>query len=216
METDKLDKLFKEKSGDYRISPNEDTWSRISEKMGKRKSVFPWIRVAAVILLTLGLSWFVIPFENKPETQPSKMILADHPKYVPEIIPGWNIPANENKKVKNIQIENKTGTLTRESSRPQNTKLNDDLPEPELLQSLRIVNIDYSTPVIPENLLLTSGERERVIIKYYADATDKSTPASSSKIKQLITYASNKTPAEILGDIREAKNEFIDSKLSLD
>lgn len=210
MAIEKLDHLFKEKSREYKPTPHPDSWQKVSERIHhKNKYGLLW-RVAAMILLGLGLGWVLYPSLDNSENKTAQSITVDHPPVNEEITFTWNIPQPPAHPVGKVRIP---AQVTKQKSiGSKEEKMDVILPDIEMIRIARLeVNIS-----LPAKVKLNTDREAEVVIKYYANATNPPTGASSSKFKQIITYASNNTPAEIIGDIREAKNEFISSKLKID
>jgi hypothetical protein len=107
---------------------------------------------------------------------------------------------------------------------PANSSNEVNLPIPTLPKK---VSPALTLPLVSRKELLVAFERpevslfapepnEKISIIYIADATDDENPSSTDKLKKIWNYARTTTPAGILADLRNAKDELIESKVSLD
>lgn len=87
MEEKNIDRLFQEKLKDLEVTPNENVWNAIEEKLQKKKKqrVFPiwWFSGGVAAILVLG--FLLYPYANEQENiEDTDTIIVESPKFAPE------------------------------------------------------------------------------------------------------------------------------------
>jgi hypothetical protein len=225
MSTHKLDRLFNEKLSNQEVTPSQEAWELLNERLTHKKNNKAYLKYAAAIILLISISAIlVIPsyFDNHEDNYAS--IVVDRPTQESFNF-NWNLKEVEkNKMVVNSsqqQIaasENQTDNVY---SQPQPaTKQNSEKAEYVIaktetfeLESIRKISVDVHNISFKDQIQPFSVNSPTVKIKYIAENDDK---AEDKKLKKIINYARANSPVDILADIRNAKDQFISEKISLD
>ncbi|MCF8319432.1 MAG: hypothetical protein K9H63_03905, partial [Sphingobacteriaceae bacterium] len=112
-----FDKVFKDKLKDVSVTPSPQVWENISasleQKQQKKRVIYPWLGVAAsVLLVSLGAWWFFpvnqaqVGAVNVVNEQQKPARTID-----PEFIPQENLPKNEVAHIAKPLVVNKVAQL---------------------------------------------------------------------------------------------------------
>lgn len=223
MGQNKLDRLFQEAAGNYSPTPSENAWEAIESQIEpKGKSKINWLYVAASVAILAVLS---IPVKNylsyqKEDTLansgPGPVIVVDAPSMEAVAflkIPISTISESYQDEVKKEKMDNLiVPELILDAS--QNEKVQIAMLSIELHP--RTIEQPIITGLKEISIQVSDLPPAKVEIKYYAGATDEATDTSKRKIDKLIEYAQSTSPAEMLAKARNAKDNFLSSKFSLD
>lgn len=214
-----IDNLFREKSGDFQVQPSIDAWEKVSGQLSKKSRKTPYLQIAAAIALLLGFVYVVIPetgVSNDTNTSISESI--NYPQDQSLLAFQWDIlePVNHPKIEK---VSRPAAVPTPNTDNQMEEAIPMDIIDIQSIQTAQLKITIPRVPIVIPNQRITIDPE--VSIKYFAeesntDATPPKGAASKNKIKQIFSYATSNSPAQILGDLREAKDEFINSKISID
>lgn len=221
MEPHKIDKIFRERAASFEAKPSSGAWDQISGKIQNKGTNGAFRKVAAAIVLIAGASLWLL--DTARQNEGASIATISHPVEREPFTFDWNLSVKEHSLVNETQVVESgasTGTSAGNPAIGKNEKV-------EL-----IAFEEYSTtPFSPTKIeirpftdydrlaakLQTSSaqiiKRNTVNIKYIASNEEE---IQEGTFKKIVNYARSNTPIEMLSDIREVKNEFISSKISLD
>lgn len=219
-----VDSLFHKKLKNFQVEAPSSAWDRIDSNLGKQKSPFFWIRIAAslLILFVVGYSIFstrtktALPIAAVEETEPKE-------KLTTIVETQANLPTQEIDQKQEVQ----QSLLASENS---NKKINTSTTSPKLVAPQQIetpentftenVLIAGNTtieaaplpdekkyePINTTTILISSEEANAKYLNepFIADATPEN--KKSSKLRDLFEKAQDMDP---IGEIRQLKNEVL-------
>ncbi len=212
MDQTKIDRLFREKADNYQPTPSADAWKVIDNQIHpKREHWKQYLKVAALLGVVLSTVLILLKVDQEETaTSIAARTEIDHPQNVREAI--ISIPEKQK------EITESTDAVSEATTEPELTIE----PVQRETQFITLQNVqrkkimpEFTQPDIPGIYQLKPAE-SKIQIKYYAYATPVEDEASKGKIGRLFEYAQNTSPAEMLAKVREAKDDFINSKLNLD
>jgi hypothetical protein len=146
------DKIFREKLQGYQKPAPADAWARVSENLQRKSRPFPWLKMAAAVVLIAVATFFLFPFKHEDQ----QIRIAEHAK-----------PAAKDKS-ETAEVNERTESLSPENNR----KRSDAAPVQPARKSLR----KSSTP------LVHSEEQTPVVIDTAPEAIDDVTISSEPSI----------------------------------
>ena len=210
-ENRKLDRLFREKAGNYEAQPSAGAWEAINDQLhqGETSKLIYW-RVAAMLALVAGLSWI---FLKQGEEVLYVDQLADHPTI--ELI---EIPA-----IASVDNREPATNYTSQPSKRVSLKRVLPIAMPEMQESVRIyasrdlgpdlnrkgLETPYASPLVA--LQLPENSTIAVKIKYVAN--NKLIEKDNKKgLGNWLAKAQELKPGQLFADLRAAKNDLVASK----
>jgi hypothetical protein len=222
MDENKIDRLFKEKIEIFEITPAPKSWDEIDGRIGSKSVNWMLIgRVAAAVLIMLSVSLLFI--EDHVESIEVAQNVAVDELVNPDPVKESNVEF-----IADALVDEDKSMITKEVvpmivvSDPIHTEIQFELPQPDKMQLLTLTSISYAK--IGDHMIenqqfevIHAGSKEpKISITYIAEATPAQEKSSKGKLGKLWQYAKNSSPAEIMADIRDAKDQFLESKMSLD
>jgi hypothetical protein len=207
MEQNKIDKLFQDQLASYEVTPSKMAWEKVERKLDNKISFVSYLKIAAVVVISLsvGLYYWNIPGETKLAVTDG--IKIDHP--VPLVDQRIDLPERS--------IDVVTSSSSAEEIKPSVTI--EQIPVVNKYPLIAVERIEHEVFDIVEfrsvNVNLNVPEDTRIRIKYFANATTPDKPASKVKLSNIIKYAKENSAVDVLTNIRDAKDNWLDSTLGL-
>jgi len=218
MENNKIDRLFQDKLSRYEIEPTPGAWQAVQSQMATRRRPNMWYAVAAAVAVLAVVSVLIT---RSDEVLPQGAMAEgkiDHP--VPQTPVQWNIPTDAN--------DPQPQTVSTERVKPRNsTTVPSELahvqePVTQPSGESELLNVpDFTMPseAVAQVESEPATDREEAIEALpgvSVQITYKSTPPvaapQKSKIEKLWAKARDIKPGDMLGSIRETKNDFFNGK----
>ncbi|MFY0689335.1 MAG: hypothetical protein JXQ90_19345 [Cyclobacteriaceae bacterium] len=209
---DKIDSLFKENLEGIELKPSAGSWDEVMTQVDQSTSYKVYWRIAALICVVIGIGYLVIL--GAPQEMTIAGISIDGPQVEePLIIPEIELPLMAAFESQQIVVE----------------KVPEELPEevielPVKMPMMELGSHEGIALVAANDYLITdlSGVHIKeptpiVSIKYMASATSESEDASRNKLgRKILNYAMNTQPADMMADLRDAKDQLLSKGLSFD
>ncbi len=213
-----IDSLFKSKLEHYATPASQDAWTRVESGLNKSSSQKIWIRIAASITLLAAASFLLVNYLI-PDAQPLAQQVTEakgserqsddiSPQPVESVVPVMVEPKKGERLKKSVSIQTHAVEVTDQNPINPETEVT-----PMIEPAVEII-------VKPATGLLIVYSAEEVNAKYLAkeivtDATVEQ--KKSSRLQKLAGLAHNLSNEDILGDLRDRKNElfalnFLDDK----
>jgi len=219
MKDQELDQLFRESVSEFQVTPSDEAWSKIAQQLQPKKLAFSfWIPAVAATILLFALAIGVWFDGNDQVTHYSAVL--NYPEKPIQSQVTWTKKVEESKQQK---VELKSSRQTIELSVPGKIE-NEINTETVGFQYATIGPIRKILPVAELDFKLknpmpwkpeTAQTNNTIKIKYIAGATLGSEAASKNKIGKLIAYAQQTTPADWMGELRDAKDDLLKNRVTL-
>jgi hypothetical protein len=215
MEEKKFDKIFRDKLVDYTENPRPEVWSQLEKRLGhKPRKSYPWLRVAASGALLMAAGMVGMKFWSGGIPDEGAFIYADHPAVAE--LPAWEL-LNQGKPE---AIDQDKGD--QEPAQVKNNVTMDEVSQPSA-QTLAIPelapirNVDVLAPMHENELKLARNSQSREIMENPLEfevtivykATEDTTRRGPTKLGQILDFAKEFKPGEMLADLRDAKNDLL-------
>lgn len=200
METNKLDKIIKQKLLERTFDPSVSAWERLSIKLDeqpkKRKNkTFFYIGIAASILLLVSLAIKLISFETKDILPKNETVISPINKNIidDKIEQLINEIPVEKATVKLDRVEEKSKLSIVDDNKMNETKPKNKISEKEAPKELNIIIAkEYKNKILPDKKLLKEGNSER------KSNILKQNPNSKIKVNSNdLLYAVTHSPEEV-------------------
>lgn len=218
MENNNIDRLFQDKLSRYEIAPTKGAWEAVQAQMATKQKPVMWYAVAAAVAV---LALVTVLITRSADTLPTGAMAqgkVDHP--VPEAPVQWTIPST---------IEEASVPVTKvqavKTRRKASTRNEVALAQEEVTQQreeTEVLNVaDFNLPSetvaqVEQGISTENEEAIEALPGVSVQITYKSTPPvaapQKSKIERLWAKARDLKPGEMLGSIRETKNDFFNGK----
>ncbi len=216
MEENKLDKLFRESAEQFSPTPIPSSWTMIENQLEDRKApIWKYTTIAASVVLIIGFILFINKgtFNSQENTIIAQI---EVPEKKHEIQLNLKVPTYSSLSI-SVKTENSINKKPILDRSMQDLAIEETTNLEILVIDIeRINSISIASSVSPELPDIFKESEAIIQIKYYADATQTEKPSSKRKIGDLIDIAQSTSPAEVLANIREVKDNFISTKFSLD
>ncbi len=225
MSTHKLDRLFNEKLSNHEMTPSSEAWELLNERLTHKKNNKNYLKYAALIILLISISAIVvIPSFYDSNSDSYASIIVDKPTQE-QFNFKWNLKDGKKNGIAITSSQQQIATVSgqrsaeKENSQPailKPSEIREDViakSETFELESIRTLPIDFQNISLNDQIEPFTIKSPTVKIKYIAE-NDKN--AEDKKLKKIINYARANSPVDILADIRNAKDQFISEKISLD
>jgi len=210
-ESKKLDRLFREKAGNYEVQPSAGAWETINDQLhqGETSKLIYW-RVAAMLALVAGVSWI---FLKQGEEVLYVDRLADHPTI--ELL---EIPA-----IASMDNSELVANYTSQPSKRVSLKRVLPIAMPEMQESVGIyasrdlgpdlnrkgLETPYTSPIV----VLQLPENSTIAVKIKYVANNKLIEKDNKKgLGNWLAKAQELKPGQLFADLRAAKNDLVASK----
>ena len=220
MKDQELDQFFRESVADYQVIPSKEAWNKVAHQLAPKKRVFGlWIPAVAASILLFGL-FIGLWMDHRAQVTYYAANLNQTEKPVVNQVT-W-IPIIEKPNQSDV-AENHSTTNIIEVSAPDKLPA-ENIAEPTSIQIAWVEPIRKSYPVetwiyTPESstpwISKTATTSNTIKIKYIAGATLETEAASKNKIGKLIAYAQQTTPADWVGELRDAKDDLLKNRVTL-
>lgn len=204
MATD-IDRLFRESLDQMEMTPSAAAWDQVQSQISAKKS--PWVliyRVAAAITLLLAASWIFISYKYE-NTETGAIAFIDKPEqqfFQYE----WEIPSF----IKSDQTES-IETVKVKKVLKETTEIITDSPaafQMIALESIKTTNWNPENQVSFDlNTKPVFQEENSIKITYLATASADT--VKTNKLNEIIAFLKNESPTELLADIRDLKDNFL-------
>jgi hypothetical protein len=209
-----IDTLFKSKLEHYATPAPQHAWDRIEAGLSKPTDKKFWLKIAAGFLLMVAATWLAV--NGLPENKPlAGQLPAEAESHVvmPEI--NRTIPLSQKelspvtdqvkpiKRFKNVYI---TESVTPELQREVIAEAQPEVTEP--IAAILDIEEPVAQPATGMVIVLTA---EEVNAKYLVKTSEQeatSEQKKSSRLQRLAVMAHNLSNEDILGDLRDRKNEL--------
>ena len=209
-----IDQFFRERLDSIHVTPKEDSWNEIKESVSaSTRNRWRTSMAAAAIFIALSCMFVLSPIDKlkSSSAQVTKSSMED--KTVPEKTVAL-VPDKEFFAASVPSTTRKAHKITPKMAPEPAAHLNFETLSLEAKTNAILVT--QSEPAITSNPFDLINTPSKISIIYLANATPDTSQASKRKIDKLWNYARNSAPADIMADIRDAKDQFFDSKISLD
>ncbi len=211
MESNKLDRLFREKSESFKVAPSPDSWEAIAQKIdGKSEAKRVYLKLAAsfTLILCATIAWLQYGQRDQMVS-----VIANHP--VPQdALVTWD-PANV--LTLGIQVVSIAEPAAAPAEREVVEESASDVTATEKPLRLTLALVDrkgidnYFQLKMPGNLGPTS-DIPVISIKYYANLGEEATPNDKKGLSNWVAKASELKPGQLFADLRAAKDDLFASK----
>ncbi|HZY38020.1 MAG TPA: hypothetical protein VFE53_15290 [Mucilaginibacter sp.] len=166
MQDKELDEVFRSKLDGFETEPSANVWPGISDELdskNRRKTLVPWLSIAASIVVLAGVGLFFIPKKANTGTKPegkNPITVITHPAIkTPPVATQYQVPGGANTPVKLkhepeiARLENKhainTGTVKAVDTvkEPAKTIINDDH---QMIANIQAKSTPPIKPVVPD------------------------------------------------------------------
>jgi len=225
MSTHKLDRLFNEKLSNHEMTPSSEAWELLNERLTHRKNNKTYLKYAAAIILLISVSVIlVIPSFYDRNWDSYATIIVDKPTQE-QFNFKWNLKDGEKNSIaitssqQQIAVVSDQRNTEKEYSQPetfQSSETRKDViakTETFELESISILSVDIQNISLNDQIEPFTIKQPTVKIKYIAENDNNK---EDKKLKKIINYARANSPVDMLADIRNAKDQFISEKISLD
>jgi len=195
MSNKELDNLFKSKLGDLERQPTSSAWSKIQEETQPVKASWPWMRVAAAVLLLLvaGTStWYIMQSPAQEEVL-SKNKAAEEQKSAQESVQ------------KDTPTEEFVAKNTTEDNSEENIEKTQELTPGE--------------PEIAKSVEGNQSQTDKKLIKQQREKTTEDASKSKEEVTPTLenlgteeNYASNETPNATIEEVTASDNQNGEAK----
>jgi hypothetical protein len=225
MENNKIDRLFEDKLSRYEIDPSPAAWEAVHAQIDSTKRpVMIWYSVAAAIAAVAVVAVLVLR-NDTTELTSGQMVSAqaDYPKQMEPVT--WDIPQPSSKVEDSAPVQSvrkQPRVVPANADVPRNETLAQStisLQKEELIETLELIELNADLDAMAHvNVLDTTEELETIQTPpgVSVQITYKATPPvmvdEKSKIEKLWAKARDIRPGDVLGNIRESKNEFFNGK----
>ncbi len=208
-QSNKLDAFFKERINELEVPPMPESWGKVQQSLPSKKTPWAWIGItatAAMIAIAFGLFLFTPKgsISNRGENIAGQI---DHPKTQaiawpkisrPEVVQTQKKAKPRQKLVATAPIEKTQQPVTEVVEMPKLAEL-----EPEMKIAIEVAKLDIETEAILEK----TEEPKPVKITYIAAETPEG--EEKNRLNKMLTAAQKISPADVLADIRDAKNNLL-------
>lgn len=208
-QSNKTDSLFRDRLISLEVSPMEDSWSGVQQGLERKATPWGWYGVSlaiAIVLMVVGfLLWPVV--SNVERSQIVGRI--DHPTVQATTWPDASL-----RKVpkKTPELVNQTlavnPKIKKYDSKTRGRNAEEKTATVELQPILNVISIDIAiVDIIPEITEIEAQEAMPIKITYIAD--ENAEHQDRNKLNKMIAVAQKLSPADMLADIRDAKNNLL-------
>ncbi len=213
MDLNKLDNIFREGADQFRPTPGPDTWQKIQGELNHEKTSWKFYLGIAASLVVLVVSAIIFMNDTTTTSKSTAVIEGD---FGPETVVAADMMIPVKSQDLGIPIKEEKEKITSPIANPV---LEMEPVKTQMLLAQVPTKIGYMTsinePIIHE-IKLSEPQQDKIQIQYIADATNDAKDSSKGKIGKLLDLAQSTSPAEMLANMREAKDNFLSSKFSLD
>ena len=207
-----LDRLFRENLDQFEVTPQASSWDQVQGQFAGKKGfwVTP-IKIAAAIVVLLAATIVVINLSE--QEQGDYLSAIDHPEYQDRYSFRLELPS--------VNLENTVAPVVATQPKIKATETSQTVTEKsdfeeityEAISVASLKNFQLEAELPVRNQLKISGlpkqETPAVKITYIATHQPQTDSLKVNKFNTLIAYFSNDvSPAEILADIREVKDNL--------
>lgn len=203
----KTDNLFRDKLNYLEVVPKDDSWAQVQQGLQTKATPWGWYgagMVAAVMLIILSfIKWPSTTYLEKNQITGS----IDHPKIQ---IPAW-LDSPLIKVDKKVELQ-PNQTLAKaptkrmiETAEMDNTTTEGKLAMEQLTPIRNITTIEK----VNTHELVKIEDHENITIKITYIAAESYENEDRNKLSKVISVAQKLTPADMLADIRDAKNNLL-------
>ncbi len=209
MESNKLDRLFREKSEDFRPTPSPMAWDTINDKLGKQPSGWyrSWHAAAAAVVIIAGAIWIL---QQPAKTAEMVAMSIDHPKNWTATI-GFELPeaaSTNNSEPRDAPSLTNVVTTTPSAMTPETDPGKLGIAELHPIEKISLA-IAFESHNPSENI--TDHNQPAISIRYYTSAQEK-TESTKKGLGGFISRAQELRPGQLFADLRAAKDELFASR----
>jgi|TARA_B110000503_G_scaffold38450_1_gene63172 hypothetical protein len=194
----KFDRKFKNGVDNFELTPKSNSWDQVAEKIDQNNNYHFWMVSAAAVSLFCIFTFILVQTMSESSTEPvlavKKVFNSEPPKAIPEL------KVNKESEVPAIIPKMDIIKITKAPE-----ILEDDNSERSAkvmisLKSKSFEPIAVSEPKFSYQLTYLTSSDDMVMSKK---------ESQRSSLTKILKYARNKAPADIIGDLRTAKNNFL-------
>ena len=206
MKLSKIDDVFKAGSKDFLVEPNAASWGQVMNQLSSKPRFYYWIwRAAAMLLMAMGW-WLWASFFNTLNSEiigsnnislsDGTQVLANKPKVEVALI--------DDKEESELEV---TGSKVAEQKKEViMTKVEKHLLT---IAAKSYQGITKTSPDFLKSFDLKTIKNDKITVTYIAEATSRMTLTSYQKLNKWVAIATASSPAELIGDLREVKNQLL-------
>jgi len=196
--SNEIDRKFKNGVDNFELTPKSNSWDQVAEKIDQNNNHHFWMASAAAVSLLCIFTFILVQTMSESSTEPvlavKKVFNSEQPKAIPEL---------------KVNRESEVPAIIPKMDLIKITKapeiLEDDHPErsAEVMISLKSKSFEpiaVSEPKFSIQLAYLIGSDDVVMSKK---------ESQRKTLAKILKYARNKAPADIIGDLRAAKNNFL-------
>ena len=196
--SNEIDRKFKNGVDNFELTPKSNSWDQVAEKIDQNNNHHFWMASAAAVSLLCIFTFIVVQTMSESSTEPVLAVKNAFNSELPKAIPELEV----NKESEVSVIIPKMGLIKLAKSPGI---LEDDHPERSArlmisLNSKSFEPIAVSEPKFSIQLAYLIGSDDVVMSKK---------ESQRKTLAKILKYARNKAPADIIGDLRAAKNNFL-------
>ncbi len=225
MENNKIDRLFEDKLSRYEIDPSPAAWEAVHAQIDSNKRpVMIWYRVAAALAAIAVVAVLVLRKDTTEITSDQLAnVQADYPQQMEPFT--WDIPQPSIKVEESAPVQpvrKQPRVVPASVDVPRNETLAQaptSLQKEELIETLELIELNADLDAMAHVQMADATEELETIQAppgVSVQITYKATPPvmvdEKSKIEKLWAKAKDIRPGDVLGNIRETKNDFFNGK----
>jgi hypothetical protein len=209
-QSDKIDELFRAKLFDLEATPMVASWDQVQKQMTKKRTPWSWYAASIAAAVTLILVSIVLLFPSqKKSTYISGQV--DHPVLMNRIYPAT--PVRIDTEVAHAVIQPKKAVLKYKTKPAIIENHEEQLVEITISEEIAPISVaaisDLTEEVIETNITLLEAPTTDVIKITYIANESKDENEEKNRLNKMLTAAQKLSPAEVLADLRDAKNHLL-------
>ncbi len=196
--SNEIDRKFKNGVDNFELTPKSNSWDQVAEKIDQNNNHHFWMASAAAVSLLCIFTFILVQTMSESSTEPVLAVKNAFNSELPKAIPELQVNKESEVPVIIPKID-----LIKLAKSPE--ILEDDQPERSAkvmisLKSKSFEPITVSEPKFSIPLAYMIGSDDVVMSKK---------ESQRKTLAKILKYARNKAPADIIGDLRAAKNNFL-------
>ena len=196
--SNEIDRKFKNGVDNFELTPKSNSWDQVAKKIDQNNNHHFWMASAAAVSLLCIFTFILVQTMSESSTEPVLAVKNAFNSELPKAIP--ELEVNKESEVPVIIPKMDLIKLAKSPG-----ILEDDHPERSAkvmisLKSKFFEPIAVSEPKFSIQLAYLIGSDDVVMSKK---------ESQRKTLAKILKYARNKAPADIIGDLRAAKNNFL-------
>lgn len=196
--SNEIDRKFKNGLDNFELTPKSNSWDQVAEKIDQNNNHHFWMASAAAVSLLCIFTFILVQIMSESSTEPVLAVKNAFNSELPKAIPELEV-----NKESEVPVIIPKMDLIKLAKSPE--ILEDDHAERSAkvmisLKSKSFEPIAVSEPKFSIQLAYLIGSDDVVMSKK---------ESQRKTLAKILKYARNKAPADIIGDLRAAKNNFL-------